>query len=127
MAATNDREVLAWFASESDAELAVKELMDAGIARDAVRLMPGEESDQPEGPATPDPRNIRPVRPTAFVGSVAVPLPANGLGVEAEPPQQGWLVSVQTAAANHEKVADLLTRRGTIERDEIGDQAGTAR
>ena len=43
--------VTAYFDSRSDAEDAIERLIDAGVSRDSIRFMPGDERDPPDDPA----------------------------------------------------------------------------
>ena len=43
--------VIAFFDSRSDAEDAIERLVDAGVSRDSIRFMPGDERDPPDDPA----------------------------------------------------------------------------
>jgi hypothetical protein len=45
--------VTAFFDSRSDAENAIERLVDAGISRDGIRFMPGDERDPPDDPGGP--------------------------------------------------------------------------
>jgi hypothetical protein len=111
--------VTALFANASDAEDAVKQLIDGGIGKDAIRLMPGYERDRPDGPADGRPP-LDPAVGSGFTNAVDEFFRAeNARGYDVgEPNQGGCLVTVRTTEADHDRVVDVLGQTGRIDEDE---------
>ncbi|WP_262298638.1 YsnF/AvaK domain-containing protein [Microvirga sesbaniae] len=112
--------VTAFFDSRGDAEQAISRLHAAGIAQDSIRLTPGDEdADTSRGTDTPS-------FPEASVGlwdSLRdLFLPDEDRHTYAEGLRRGgYLVSVNAADADYERVIDILDDEGTIDIDERAD------
>ena len=109
------RMVTAFFDSRSDAEDAIERLADAGVPRDSIRFMPGDERDPPddagEGART-EPRGLWDSLGDMF-------LPDEDRGTYAEGLRRGgYLISVHVSDEQYERVLDILDDEGTIDIDE---------
>ncbi|MCB8821451.1 YsnF/AvaK domain-containing protein [Microvirga rosea] len=119
--AATGRLVTAFFDSRSDAEQAISRLHSAGISRDSIRLMPGNERDSDRS-GSADPQSF----PEASVGlwdSLRdLFLPDEDRFTYAEGLRRGgFLVSVDARDADYERVIDILDDEGTIDIDERSD------
>ena len=110
--------VTAFFDSRSDAEQAIERLVDAGLARDSIRFMPGDERDPPDDPAA-----ARRTEPGGFWGALGGWfLPDEDRHTYAEGLSRGgYLLSVEASDAQYERVLDILDDEGTIDMDERAD------
>lgn len=110
--------VTAFFDSRSDAEDAIERLVDAGLARDSIRFMPGDERDPPDDPAA-----ARRTEPGGFWGALGGWfLPDEDRHTYAEGLSRGgYLISVNASDEQYERVLDILDDEGTIDMDERAD------
>ena len=118
---TSRRTVTAFFDSRADADEALSRLHSAGIARDSIRLMPGNESnndiaDQSRAPSLGE-------ASVGFWDSLRdLFLPDEDRHTYAEGLRRGgYLVSVNATDAEYERVLDILDDEGTIDIDERAD------
>jgi len=115
------RTVTAFFDSRADADEAVSRLHSAGIARDSIRLVPGNESSGDTA--------ARPHAPSLGEASVGfwdslrdLFLPDDDRHTYAEGLRRGgYLVSVSVTDAEYEHALDILDDEGTIDIDERAD------
>jgi hypothetical protein len=107
--------VTAFFDSRSDAEDAVERLVDAGVSRDSIRFMPGDDRDPPDDPAA-----ARRAEPQGFWGALGGWfLPDEDRHAYAEGLRRGgYLISVNASDEQYERVLDILDDEGTIDIDE---------
>jgi len=113
ISATASRTLSAFFDSEHDAQRAVDRLVEAGIARDSVRLVPGYESDTP----TED----RAERHTGFFAALAdFFMPDEDRYSYAEGLSRGgYLVVVDNlSSSQHDLALDILDDEGSIDLDQ---------
>lgn len=110
--------VTAFFDSRSDAEDAIERLVDAGVPPDSIRFMPGDERDPPD-----DPEAARRAEPQGFWGALGDWfLPHEDRYTYAEGLRRGgYLISVNAADDQYERVIDILDDEGTIDMDERAD------
>ncbi|WP_262269141.1 hypothetical protein [Microvirga yunnanensis] len=110
--------VTAFFDSRSDAEDAIERLVDAGVSRDIIRFMPGDERDPPDDPAA-----ARRPEPGGFWGALGGWfLPDEDRHTYAEGLSRGgYLISVDASDEQYERVLDILDDEGTIDMDERAD------
>lgn len=110
------RMVTAFFDSHSDAEQAIERLADAGVSRDSIRFMPGDERDPIDNDAGTSTRT----EPRGFWDSLGDWfLPDEDRGTYAEGLSRGGcLLSVEATEAQYERVLDILDDEGTIDIDE---------
>jgi hypothetical protein len=110
--------VTAYFDSRSDAEDAIERLIEAGVSRDSIRFMPGDERDPPDDPAA-----ASRAEPQGFWGALGGWfLPDEDRHTYAEGLRRGgYLISVNTADEQYERVLDILDDEGTIDIDERAD------
>ena len=110
--------VTAFFDSRSDAEDAIERLVDAGVSRDSIRFMPGDERDPPDDPAA-----ARRTEPGGFWGALGGWfLPDEDRHTYAEGLSRGgYLISVNASDEQYERVLDILDDEGTIDMDERAD------
>jgi uncharacterized protein (TIGR02271 family) len=108
--------VTAFFDSRSDAEQAIESLADAGVSRDNIRFMPGDERHPIDNDAGTSVRT----EPRGFWDSLGDWfLPDEDRGIYAEGLQRGgYLLSVEASDAQYERVIDILDDEGTIDIDE---------
>jgi uncharacterized protein (TIGR02271 family) len=108
--------VTAFFDSRSDAEQAVERLSEAGVSRDNIRFMPGDERDPTDNDANTSART----EPRGFWDSLGDWfLPEEDRGTYAEGLSRGgYLISVEASDAQYERVLDILDDEGTIDIDE---------
>ncbi len=115
------RTITAFFDNRSDADEAVSRLHSAGISRDSVRLVPGQERDR-QGGANQD--NFRKSQEgdegLGFWEALKdLFMPDEDRHVYAEGLRRGgYLVTVTTSDANYERAMDILDDEGTIDIDE---------
>jgi len=109
--------VTAFFDSRSNAEDAIERLVDAGVSRDSIRFMPGDERDPPDDPAA------RRTEPGGFWGALGGWfLPNEDRHTYAEGLSRGgYLISVDASDEQYERVLDILDDDGTIDLDERAD------
>src|ERR671921_2902292 len=95
--------VTAFFDSRSDAEQAIERLADAGVSRDSIRFMPGDERDPPDT----DRASSR-AESGGFWDSLGDWfLPDEDRGAYAEGLRRGgYLISVNASDAQYERVID---------------------
>jgi uncharacterized protein (TIGR02271 family) len=107
--------VTAFFDTRSDAEDAIERLADAGVPRDSIRFMPGDERDPPDDAgdaARTEPRGLWDSLGDMF-------LPDEDRGTYAEGLRRGgYLISVHVSDEQYERVIDILDDEGTIDIDE---------
>jgi hypothetical protein len=110
--------VTAFFDSRSDAEDAIERLVDAGMSRDSIRFMPGDERDPPDDPAA-----ARRTGAHGFWGALGGWfLPDEDRHTYAEGLRRGgYLISVNANDEQYERVLDILDDEGTIDIDERAD------
>ena len=110
--------VTAFFDSRSDGEDAIERLVDAGVSRDSIRLMPGDERDPPD-----DPGATRRTEPRGFWNALdGWFLPDEDRNTYAEGLRRGgYLISVNATDEQYERVIDILDDEGTIDMDERAD------
>jgi uncharacterized protein (TIGR02271 family) len=108
--------VTAFFDSRSDAEQAIERLTEAGVSRDNIRFMPGDERDPSDNDAGTSART----EPRGFWDSLGDWfLPDEDRGTYAEGLRRGgYLLSVEASDAQYERVLDILDDEGTIDIDE---------
>ena len=110
--------VTAFFDSRSGAEQAIERLVDAGLSRDSIRFMPGDERDPPDDPAA-----ARRTELGGFWGALGGWfLPDEDRHTYAEGLSRGgYLISVDASDEQYERVLDILDDEGTIDMDERAD------
>jgi uncharacterized protein (TIGR02271 family) len=110
------RMVTAFFDSRSDAEQAIERLSEAGVSRDSIRFMPGDERDPLDNDVGSSARAER----RGFWDSLGDWfLPDEDRGTYAEGLSRGgYLISVDATDAQYERVLDILDDEGTIDIDE---------
>jgi len=108
----------AFFDSRTDAEEAIERLVNAGVSRDSIRFMPGDECDPPDDPAA-----ARRTEPRGFWGALdGWFLPYEDRHTYAEGLSRGgYLISVNASDEQYERVLDILDDEGTIDMDERAD------
>jgi uncharacterized protein (TIGR02271 family) len=108
--------VTAFFDSRSDAEQAIERLAEAGVPRDSIRFMPGDERDPIDNDAGTATRR----ESGSFWDSLGDWfLPDEDRGNYAEGLSRGgYLLSVEATDAQYERVLDILDDEGTIDIDE---------
>jgi len=107
------RTLSAFFDSQSDAERATERLVEAGIARDDIQLVPGYESDTPV--------DSRAEQRTGFFGALAnFFFPEEDRYAYAEGLSRGgFLVVVNNLSSTlHDQALDILDDEGSIDLDE---------
>ena len=110
--------VTAFFDERAAADRAVDKLVQAGFARDAIRLVPGRERDEDEG-ATAGALDPHPARVGFFNAIEDLLLPEGDRWAYAEGLRRGgFLVSVGCDDAEHDRALDILDAEGTIDLDE---------
>lgn len=130
ISASASRTVSAFFDSQGDAQRAVDRLIEAGVARDSVRLVPGYESDTPVTDRTDQHRGFFAALADFFMPDEDRYSYAEGLS------RGGYLVAVSNLSeAQHDVAVDILDDEGSIDLDEreeswrsegwSGYQAGT--
>jgi uncharacterized protein (TIGR02271 family) len=109
------RMVTAFFDSRSDAENAVERLANAGVPRDNIRFMPGDERDPPDDAGASTRTETR-----GFWDSLGDwLLPDEDRSAYAEGLRRGgFLISVSASDDQYERVIDILDDEGTIDLDE---------
>jgi uncharacterized protein (TIGR02271 family) len=110
------RMVTAFFDSRSDAEQAIDRLTEAGVSRDNIRFMPGDERDPTDNDANTSART----EPRGFWDSLGDWfLPDEDRSTYAEALSRGgYLLSVEASDEQYERVLDILDDEGTIDIDE---------
>jgi len=110
--------VTAFFDSRSNAEDAIERLVDAGVSRDSIRFMPGDERDPPDDPAA-----ARRTEPGGFWGALGGWfLPDEDRHTYAEGLSRGgYLISVNASDEQYERVLDILDDEASIDLDERAD------
>ena len=106
--------VTAFFDRRSDGEDAIERLVDAGVSRDSIRLMPGDERDPPD-----DPGATRRTEPRGFWNDGWF-LPDEDRNTYAEGLRRGgYLISVNATDEQYERVIILaggvVRGQGTVE------------
>ncbi len=108
-----DRTLSAFFDSRSEADRAVNRLIEAGIPRDNVRLMPGYENDEPVANREEAHRGFFASLADFFMPDEDRYTYAEGLS------RGGFLVTVSDLdATNHDVALDILDDEGAIDLDE---------
>ncbi len=115
MSSSPRRMVTAFFDSRSDAEQALERLINAGVPRGSIRLMPGDERDPPD-----DPDASSHAEPRGLWDSLGDwPLPDEDRHTYAEGLRRGgYLVSVSADDEHYARVMAILDDEGTIDIDE---------
>lgn len=111
---SSNRTLTAFYRDRSDAEEATRELMDAGIATDAIRMVPGNESDNVAATdVDTDRRGFWEALGDFFFPDDDREVYAEGLR------RGGYLVTVNAASEDqHATALDILDDEGTIDVDE---------
>lgn len=114
---TSNRTLTAFFRDRSDAEEAARELAAAGITQDAIRMVPGNESDNvAAADADRDNRGFWEALGDFFFPDDDRAVYAEGLR------RGGYLVTVNAASEDqHARALDILDDEGTIDVDEWSD------
>ena len=109
------RLVTVFFDSRGEAEDAIESLVDAGVSRDSIRFMPGDERDLTDASGT-----SAHAEPRGFWDSLGDwLLPDEDRSTYAEGLRRGgYLLSVDASDAQYETVIDILDDEGTIDIDE---------
>lgn len=109
--------VTAMFDNRTDAQEAVDALIEEGFGHDDVRLLPGKERDVDRDPEV---RRSQGSDDPGFWASLrGLFLPDDDSTVYAEGLRRGgYLVTVRTTSANHDRAIDILDDEGTIDLDE---------
>jgi uncharacterized protein (TIGR02271 family) len=109
------RMVTAFFDNRNDAEDAVERLVDAGVSRDSIRFMPGDERDPPDDAGASARTETR-----GFWDNLGDwLLPDEDRSTYAEGLRRGgFLISVSASDDQYERVIDILDDDGTIDLDE---------
>ena len=115
--AYGNRTLTAFFRDRSDAEEAARELAEAGIAQDAIRLVPGKEPDSVAATdVDADRRGFWEALGDFFFPDDDREVYAEGLR------RGGYLVTVNAASEDqHSRALDILDDEGTIDVDEWSD------
>lgn len=109
--------VTAMFDNRADADEAVNALIKAGFDRDHVRLVPGTERDVDVDPEVR--RSQGSGDPGFWTSLRELFLPGDDSSLYAEGLRRGgYLVSVRTTSATHDRAVDILDDEGTIDLDE---------
>jgi len=113
-AMTFDRTVTAFFDSRSDAEAAIERIVEAGVARHAVKMVEGAD------PSTGGAATAAPVEDRSFFDKLGdFFMPDEDRHAYAEGLRRGgYLVSVPTTAGNRDTILDILDDEGTVDMDE---------
>ncbi|WP_127753672.1 YsnF/AvaK domain-containing protein [Devosia sp. 1566] len=108
-----ERTLSAFFDSRSEADRAVERLIDAGISRDNVRLVPGYENDEPVQNREETHRGFFASLADFFMPDEDRYTYAEGLS------RGGYLVTVSDLdSTNHDTALDILDDEGAIDLDE---------
>ena len=107
------RLVTAFFDSRGEAEDAIESLVEAGVSRDSIRFMPGDERDLSDTAGAE-------TEPRGFWDSLGDwLLPDEDRSTYAEGLRRGgYLLSVDASDSQYEAVIDILDDEGTIDLDE---------
>ena len=120
--AATRRTVTAFFDHRADAEDAASRLQSAGVSRDSIRLMPGDERDSDESAGTPPASSLGDASVGFFESLRDLFLPDEDRHTYAEGLRRGgYLISVNATDAEYERVLDILDDEGTIDMDERAD------
>jgi len=113
-AMTFDRTVTAFFDSRSDAEAAIERIVEAGVARHAVKMVEGAD------PSTGGAATAAPVEDRSFFDKLGdFFMPDEDRHAYAEGLRRGgYLVSVPTTAGNRDTILHILDDEGTVDMDE---------
>jgi hypothetical protein len=107
--------VTAFFDSRSDAENAIERLVNAGVRRDRIRLMPSDERDPSDDAGTSawtEPRGFWSSLGDWLLSDEDRHTYAEGLS------RGGYLIAVNTADEHYARVMAILDSEGTIDIDE---------
>ena len=109
------RLVTAFFDSRGEAEDAIESLVEAGVPRESIRFMPGDERDLTDATGT-----SAHAEPRGFWDSLGDwLLPDEDRSTYAEGLRRGgYLLSVDASDSQYEAVIDILDDEGTIDIDE---------
>jgi len=114
--------VTAFFDSRTDAEEAVSRLRSAGVARESIRLVPGNERDSDESGGTSSTPSLGDASVGFWESLRDLFLPDEDRHTYAEGLRRGgFLLSVSATDAEYERVLDILDDEGTIDIDERAD------
>lgn len=113
-AMTYDRTITAFFDSRSDAEVAVERIVEAGVARHAVKMVEGAD------PMTGATTTAAPVEERSFFDKLGdFFMPDEDRHTYAEGLRRGgYFVSVPTTVGNRDKILDILDDEGTVDMNE---------
>jgi uncharacterized protein (TIGR02271 family) len=109
---TEARTITAFFDSRGDAQDAIDRLIDAGIDRDRIRLVPGAERDTPNPSYPESGTGFWEALKDLFIPDEDRYTYAEGLR------RGGFLVTVEATADEHDRALDILDDEGTIDIDE---------
>ena len=107
--------ITATFPSQSSAEAAIDELVERGIARDRIRLLPGYERDTPDTSCTqsaPDP-----ARSAGFLGTIATAFDTDDDLRIGAAGRSGVLVTVEAHEGERDVITEVLGRDGVVDAD----------
>jgi hypothetical protein len=107
--------VTAFFDSRSDAENAIERLVNAGVPRDRIRLMPGDESeasDEAGASSRAEPRSFWSSLGDWLLSDEDRHVYAEGLS------RGGYLIAVNTADEHYARVMAILDSEDAIDIDE---------
>jgi len=120
--AATRRTVTAFFDHRADADEAVSRLQSAGVSRDSIRLVPGNERDSDESGGSPRDSSLGDASVGFFESLRDLFLPDEDRHTYAEGLRRGgYLISVNATDAEYERVLDILDDEGTIDLDERAD------
>jgi hypothetical protein len=116
--------VTALFDSRSDAEDAVDRLIDAGLPKDRIRLVPGDEIDPKGDPDAWDQDMPAPQQHMGILDSLrGLFFPDDERYTYGEHLRRGsFMVSVQVTDAEHDRAIDILDDEGTVDMDAREDR-----
>jgi hypothetical protein len=116
--------VTALFDSKTDAEEAVDRLIDSGIPKDRIRLVPGSEIDPKGDPDAWDEEGPTPEQRMGILESLrGLFFPDDERFTYGEHLRRGCLlVSVEVTDAEHDRALDILDDEGTVDMDAREDR-----
>src|SRR5215212_2173597 len=116
------RTVTAFFDSRTDAEDAASRLQSAGVSRDSIRLVPGDERDSDASGGASGTPSLGDASVGFWESLRDLFLPDEDRHAYAEGLRRGgFLLSVSATDAEYERVLDILDDEGTIDIDERAD------
>ena len=102
--------VTAFFDSRADADAAIDRIVAEGVARDDIRMVEGSET--ADAPAAQEDKGFFEALGDFFMPDEDRATYAEGLN------RGGFLVSLNTNAANRDRILDILDDEGTVDMDE---------